>query len=440
MASYYTLSSYSLAAIAVTVAASNATPTYIWQAAIPAGAKGKAAILQFFFNLYNSGNFAAGQIFNYGIYVDGTPLSLGDSTTIQYTQTAATPYAISSAGVLSGTNGFYSFNPIIVPVSFSSGSQLIQIGITNASTSLASIASISLSASSNVTVASGTLNTTNYIPINTFTTPGSFTYTVPTTVQGGPVIGVYLYVWGAGGQTNGTYVSGGAGGFSSGFYACTGGTVLGGIVGNGGAIYQPPANLVSYGGGGCGQGSSTMGGGGFSGVFSSTSITTTTAILMGGGGAGAGVNGSTDAFHGGGGGGLSGGVGWRNGGPIADGYWGFSNTSNIATQTSGYLQFMGIGAINQVFSAGGGGWWGGIMTNGGSGYIAGLTSGATTETGTTCKVLSTAPTSILPGGSNNTYYVSGYGNGSGTGGLVVIVPAVGTSANQIGVGANIFTV
>ena len=129
MAAVYPVSSYSLATIAVTVASLSATPTYIWTAAVPSGAKGKAGILQMFFNLYVGTNFFAGQTFNYGIYVDGVPLAIGDSTTIPYTHTSATPYALSSGGVVRGTNGFHGFNPIVVPVSFSSTASQIQIGI-----------------------------------------------------------------------------------------------------------------------------------------------------------------------------------------------------------------------------------------------------------------------------------------------------------------------
>ena len=231
MSSIYQLSTYSLATISNAVAASSGTPTIIWSVSIPAGAKGRNAILQLFFNLYCASNFAAGQNFYYGLYVDGTPLAIGDSTTMKYVHTAATTYAISAAGVGLGTNPLFGYQPLVIPLAIPSGASQIQIGITNSSLGMALSTSTAPHVTSNVTVSSGTLNTGNYIPVNTFTSTG--TYTVPTTVQGGAVQGVFIYLWGGGGYTNNLY-SGGGGGFVSGFYSCSPGTVIAYSIGSGG--------------------------------------------------------------------------------------------------------------------------------------------------------------------------------------------------------------
>ena len=160
---------------------------------------------------------------------------------------------------------------------------------------------------------------------------------------------------------------------------------------------------------------------------------------MAGGGGGANTNGQVDG-NGGGGGGLTGGIGLNSsGGYLQSGYWGYSNNTNPATQTGGVFIFQGQTGVNNPFSAGGGGWYGGDRTNGGSGYIGGLTSGATIQTGSTLATSTTNPSTVLPGGSNSPYYVSGYGHGSNASGLVVIVPAIGSGAIQVGAGANIFT-
>lgn len=452
MATVYPVSTYSLATISVTVASLSSTPTYIWTAAVPSGAKGKSGILQMFFNLYVATNFFAGQSFNYGIYVDGVALAIGDSTTIPYTHTSATPYAISSGGVQRGTNGFQGLNPIVIPVSFSSTASQIQIGITNSSLAMSSVTSVSPHVTTNTTVTSGTLNTSNWIPINTFTTYGSNAYTVPTTVQGGAVQGVYIYCWGAG--AGHVYPGSGSGGFASAFYPCTGGTVLYSVVAG------IATNTISSGGGGI-QGT-WFGGGGFSGIFSSTNLTQANALVIAGGG-GAGTNANSG---GGGGGGAydtnASGIGYK-GGP--GWYW----TTNAASATQGGSLSAGgygtnatgsalIGASPGSVSLGGGGYFGGGGGNngdgnggggGGSSFISNSCSGATFSPGTYCT--GSGVTSIPCGGSTNPLYVSnaytyGYGGSGGSNvapyyqGLVVIIPAIGASANQIGVQANIFVV
>jgi len=493
MATVFSLSSYSLATIAVTVASGSATPTYIWQAAIPAGAKGKAGILQLFFNLYVVTNFFANQFFDYGIYVDGVPLSIGDSTTIRYTHTASTPYALSSGGVLRGTNGMLGYSPLIIPVSFSTGASVIQIGISNSSLAMSAVTSVSPQVMSNVTTSTGSSNTSNFVPVNTFTTTGPFSYTVPTTVQGGAVQGVYVYLWGAGGSntsqvggqgtSSNTICPGGGGGFVSGFYSCAAGTVLTGVVGSIGG------GAVTNGGGGYGAGGALSGG--FSGLFNGGYSPGNTVAIAGGGGIGN-YAASSNMYTGGAGGYPSGDPAYVIAHPTQVGNSdGGSNKSSVycvgGGQTSTYLingsnrnagtsfgvgtplyggvgwdcvigsQFLGAGSYG---TCGGGGWYGGATGTtyynftptgggGGSSYIGnvngatggiGLTSGVSYANGTTATATSSTPVNIKPGGIASPFYTGTYGCGNGSTGLVVIVPAVGSSANQVGVQANLFVV
>jgi len=460
MATVYPLSTYSLATIAVTVASASGTPTYIWSAAVPSGAKGKSGILQMFFNLYVGTNFFAGQTFNYGIYVDGVALAIGDSTTIQYTQSAATGYAISSGGVLRGTNGFLGYNPLIVPVSFSSGASVIQIGITNSSLAMSSVTSVSPHVTAYQLSAAGTADTSNSIPKNLFAASGLGNYTVPTTVQGGGVQGVFIYCWGCTGVSYGG--STGSGGFASGYYPCTAGTVLQYIVGGG---TSTSAGNLLYGGNGPGNGNAS--GGAFSGVFlSNAGGIVQSNVLVIAGGAGTSMNSACGGGGGGGGTYLTNASGVGYSGSAA-----YIYASGFAANTGGTLSaggsgsagsgsaLLGGGTLNNG-SGGGGGYYGGgggnfSTTNGGAGggssFAANAISGPTFSPGTT----PTNAGQILypPGGSTSPYYYSnatsnfGYGglnipNASGYYGygLVAIVPAIGASANQIGVQANIFVV
>ena len=439
MSAIYSLSTYSLATISNAVAASSGTPTIIWSATIPAGAKGRNAILQLFFNLFCASNFAAGQNFYYGLYVDGTPLAIGDSTTMKYVHTAANQYAISAAGVGLGTNPLFGYQPLVIPLAISPTASQIQLGITNSSLGMALSTSTAPHVTSNVTVSSGTLNTGNYIPVNTFTSTG--TYTVPTTVQGGAVQGVFIYLWGGGGYTNNLY-SGGGGGFVSGFYSCSPGTVIAYSIGSGG-------------GGPSGGGAQ---GGGYTGAFLTTTINATNAIGIAGGGGGGNRDGGT--YTTGGAGGYPTGIS-----PYLVASNIYSTTNLGGSQTAGGVGGNANGSRFQGGNGyggggGGGGWFGGgggfygASTGtrdsggaGGSSYIGnvngatggiGFTSQATYENGTTLQGTTSTPANTLPGGSTSPYYVSGYGHGNGGGGLVVIVPAIGTTAVQVGVSASLY--
>ena len=59
--------------------------------------------------------------------------------------------------------------------------------------------------------------------------------------------------------------------------------------------------------------------------------------------------------------------------------------------------------------------------------------------GTTLLGSTATPALALPAGTTSPYFVSGYGDGSGTGGFVVIVPAIGSSSTQIGVSATLYS-
>ena len=133
-----TVASYSLAAIANAVSQNNATPTIVWSAAIPATALGLNVIITIFFNMYNaSTQFTVNQTFGYGIYIDGVSLSADSTTaTIPYTQTTASNYALSSGGVLLGTNGILGLKPIIIAATIPATATALQIGIVNSSVAL----------------------------------------------------------------------------------------------------------------------------------------------------------------------------------------------------------------------------------------------------------------------------------------------------------------
>jgi hypothetical protein len=133
------LASYTLTAIANAVTINNASPTVVWQAAIPAAALGLNVIMSVFFNLYNSSaQFTVGQTFSYGVYIDGVPLSIDSSTTtLPYTQTTASNYALSSAGVLRGTNGILGLKPIMITATIPATATNFQISITSSSAAMA---------------------------------------------------------------------------------------------------------------------------------------------------------------------------------------------------------------------------------------------------------------------------------------------------------------
>ena len=441
MSTVYNLSSYSLALIANSVAASSGTVSYIWTVAVPSGAKGKNAILMLFFNLYSLTNFLANQYFDYGIYVDGVAQGFGDTGTTRYIQTALGNYALNNGGITYGTNAMSPYQPLIIPLVLAAGATTIQLGIKNSSAALSYIAS----------VAPDTTNPTAY------TSPGQTTYTVPTTSSGVAVTGVYIYAWGSGGGPGGaTFPNGtspaGAGGYAYGFYSCATGTALTVITGG----ITTGAYTVSYGSGGGGFQGQAAGGGGYSGVFSSTNIVQSNTILIAGGGGGGSVNGYAQC--GGGGGGTSG-TSWYNPanatfGGGNDGLGGLSNA--VQGSNTGQAALQG----GHTYGGGGGGWYGGGVGafgsehpgGGGSGYIGGygtgigVTSGGVMSngsTGTTAPISAGTGSNIQAGGSTimtaRGYSPTTYAHGGGGNGLVVIIPAIGTNPVSVGVSAQLYS-
>ena len=439
MSTVYSLSTYSLANIANAISAASSSVVYIWTVAVPSGAKGKNGLLVLFFNLYSLTAFSAAQYFDYGIYVDDTAQLLGDTTgTIRYVQTASGNYAMSSGGISLGTNGLGNGFPLVVPISFGSGASLIQIGLKNSLSALYTVSSTGLGYVTNVLTSSGTINTSNYIPQNTFTTVGASTYTVPTNTSAGVPVGVYIYCWGAGGCQAGGIYAGGSGGFVSGYYQCSPGTALYVVVGSIGSTAPS-----SGGGGTANQGNaSNLLGGGFSGVFINGAAVQANTICVAGGGGGA-----QNVANGGGGGG-----GYPAGGNGGGGTGGSQTVQGSPYSSAGANGAPAgtalLAASTYGNGAGGGGYWGGGCGNsggggGGSSYYGGLTGSAYANGGTILG--SSTPSANVPGGSTNTFYQSGKGvgnavqNTTGTG-LVVIIPAVGTNPCQIGVSAKLYSV
>ena len=453
MSTVFNLSSYSLVNILNGVVSGTPTgPTYIWTVAVPTNAKGKNGILAIFFNLFSSGQFAANQYFDYGIYVDSVIQMLGDSTgTVHYVQTALGTYAMSSEGISLGLNGLVNGFPLLIPLSFSSSASIIQIGLKNSSAQMTPTSSQVIMSSSNITASNGTINTANYIPINTFNTPGQFNYTVPTTVSpGSAVTGVFIYCWGAGGGDFSDTSYAGSGAYAGGFYSIAGGCNLSCVVGRAGLTGQSFSK--NFGGGGVGGSDGrTYSGGGFTGVFLSNAgglVQSNAVVIAGGGGAGG------QGGRGGGGGYPNGlavlGDGTSNapgGTQTAGGYGGgASGVAGAALQGASGGGFYGLGA--------GGGWYGGgawidngsfRAGGGGSSYIGningatggvGLTSGAVNSNGNTWASPMAVPN--IPGGYTASFYYGTAGQNRQNG-LLVIVPAVGTASTQIGVSATLFS-
>ena len=450
-----TISSYTgpaQTAIANAVAQSNATPVVIWSNAIPTAAKGRAGTLSVFFNLYSTGSFTSNFAFDYGLAIDGTSLSMGDGTTNRYVQTTTSTYALSSNGYLLGTNGITGLMPLQIPLYVPPSASLLQITMVNATGGLSPVTSVTPGYQTYNLTASGTSNTSNFVPQSAFTTSGSNTYTVPTTCSAGTVSGVFIYCWGS---TGATYAgNGGSAGFVSGYYGVAGGTVLKYVVG----VADSAANPAT-GGSGPGNG---VGGGAFSGVFLSNAsgLTQSNALIIAGGGGG--IQSFSDGGGGGGAGayttnatgvGYSGSAGYRygvgytsiTGGTLAAGGTGVNGNGGALVGGSSGSSGGGGGGAGGYFGGGAGNYTAGTSgCGGGSSYASNVVASPTFLPGIT-------PTSVTmtcnaPGGVTSPYYYSnatsnfGYGGcnvsgGSAAYGLVVIVPAVGQAPTYVGVTA-----
>ena len=427
---YYTISSFNQSIIANAVSILNTSVTYISQTPIPSAIKGRSGQLSVFFNLSTTVGFAANSYFDYGLYIDGTAIGIGDTTTMRYVQTAQNTCAISWSGYPLGTNGMMPYTPLTVPVSFAAGASNLQIGIKNSSLALNVVASYEPSATVSTTV----------------TITGSNNYTVPATAGGFTVVGVYCYLWGSGGGVGGT--TGGGGGFVSGFYSTPPGTNLISVCGEIGTF-----NILS-GGGGNGPGSGK--GGGYSGVFLSNvgGIVQSNAIAIGGGGGGGSYN---NGLGQGGGGGYPTGTAayYATVGYDTQAIGGSQTTSGASNANTTVNAGPLMGASSQTggsgVGGGGGGWYGGSIAfsrqNGGAGgssYVGntlggspspagiGLTAAVSYSNGMTTTSAGQNGSTTFAGGTTSPYFISGKGQGNGGTGLVVFVPAIGTSPVYVG--------
>lgn len=248
-----------------------------------------------------------------------------------------------------------------------------------------------------------------------------------------------IYCWGAGGggtkRTGG--ITGGPGGFAQGRYTFTSGTTYKLVVGGAGeGGNETPATNTVYNaaatGGGLAAGntpdgfvSDGGGGGGYTGIFE-TSVAVGNAIIV----AGAGGGGSGDTAYGGAGGGNTGGDG-SNGTRGGDGgtqsAGGAAGTDGNAGTAGGALQggngggdggsSEGAGGGGGYYGGGGGGSTGPGAGGGGSGYVG--------ATGLTNTVNTNGTQQGSPGGSGNSFYITGVGIGGnvsrGGGGCLVLI-------------------
>ena len=420
--SIYTLSTYATGATGMAVPGNNPTPFTIWSGAIPNEAKGKSGLLSMYFDMRVNYPVVTTE-FDYGLYIDDVPLGFGPTKMNRYSQTIASTNIVAFNGNPVGNNGPSILEPITLPVTITANATNLQLKLANASSLMEAIAL------GNPTVV---------------TTTGSNTYTTPV-----GSIGVMAYVWGCGGSAYGSN-AGGPGGFTSGFYPASAGTVLTTIVG---ALGN---NTFNFGFGGSGfTGTGTPGsGGGFSGLFlgSNPVSNSSTPLVIAGGGGGCYVNntGSNYMWVGGGGGGLLGG-----------------NTFNIFTRTftyddrgrggtqsnAGYGGSQWNGYNYNSNGAGGGGWYGGGGGDnrgwgggGGSGFIGtgvkysyipfAITSLTTISVGGGSNI--TAPGSNFM--SNLGYSPNTYAHGAGGTGLIVLFPVTSSNAPFVGVDARFTSV
>ena len=141
-----TVATYSLAAIAASVPATSATPTTIATFTLPTTTATDTGALSLFFNLYSAATFAAGQTFTYGLYLNGTAMSIADTTQVTYTQTASGTYAMESAGVLLGKGGISSLAPLQLFFTLPSGTNTLTIALANSSAVLATSVQVGVAA------------------------------------------------------------------------------------------------------------------------------------------------------------------------------------------------------------------------------------------------------------------------------------------------------
>ena len=441
------ITSYTGTLITNAVTASNANVTVVSDNPIPAAAKGLPGVLSVYFDMsapIGSGILTSNQGFDYGLYIDGSNIGMGATKTARYIQTdGSVTNMLSSNGRSVGTNSINAIAPLTIPISIPPDANSLQIGILNSSVILGRVASVTASSTKL------TLSQTSTV------------YSAPASVNGSNVVGVYMYVWGAGGQgvayTNNRALygspMGGGGGYASGFFPCSPGTTFTLIAGGYSSL------SLGLGGGGLSRDAANQGqcySGGFSGVFLGTNATQSTALLIGGGG-GAAIGRASDAIYnanGGAGGFPSGLPPYQT--SLSNDYVGFSAIVTGGSQTAGGISVSNAipgqplsaspsGNYSGGWTAGGGGYWGGgsgffgtiggLCGGGGSSYASPLVSSLVFSNGTTAQFIvppssSNVMTIVPPGGVAvmSNFGLSNYGNGAvgGLGGLVIIVPALGT--------------
>ena len=392
--------------------------------------------------MYSLTTFAANFAMDYGLYIDSSPVSIGESNTVHYIQNTSSSYAMSSNGYALGVTTMTGLTPITIPLYIPPSATNLVLSVANSSVAMSPITSIAPGYNSIVTTSSGTSNTSGYIPQNTFTTAGSFTYTIPSVCSAGTVTGVYFYIWGTGGQgaNTGNLAPGGGGGYTSGFFAGVAGGTITCVIGTlGGAT-------IATGGGGTGGGG--LGGGGFGGIFDGGTLTTTSVIAVAGGGGSAYVNG--DPITGGGGGGSNGGIPYDTGtsAPWTQTTAATQSAAGVNSTGPGYPNAAGTSAQQWIgggtYSSGGGGWFGGAGAydkagGGGSGYLSSTKAvGGVMSNGQTATSLAATTaqySNVLPGNTTSPFYISGKACGNGSTGIIALVPAVGTNPVYVGVTA-----
>ena len=128
-----TIMPYTQSTITNSIGVSTNTISYIASMTVPPAIKNKAGMLSCFFNLITTSSFVVGSYFDYGLYLDGVSLGMGDSQISRYSQTSNYSVAMSSNGISLGTNAITPYKPITIPVSIGANSCNLQIGIKNSS-------------------------------------------------------------------------------------------------------------------------------------------------------------------------------------------------------------------------------------------------------------------------------------------------------------------
>ena len=128
-----TIMPYTQSTISNSLSFSTNTIAYIASMSLPTLLKNKAGILSCFFNLSTTSSFVVGSYFDYGLYLDGVSLGMGDSPIARYSQTSTYKVAMSWDGLSLGTNAITPYKPITIPVSIGANSCNLQIGIKNSS-------------------------------------------------------------------------------------------------------------------------------------------------------------------------------------------------------------------------------------------------------------------------------------------------------------------